>query len=94
MMNEDAIFEDICALSDEADAAGLADVALVLEFALDVFLKETGRDAPETSAGAMRNLERSSRQMQVRQDAAPHIVPRLGWTMSTFPLASLMGKAS
>ena len=45
---EDALFEDMQALSDDAETLGQTDVALVLEFAMDVYLHETmgrnGRD--------------------------------------------------
>lgn len=94
MIDEDAIFEDIRALSDEADEAGLFDVALVLEFALDVFLKETGRDEAPAAPDKVSILERSAMQMKVREQAAAHVLPQLGWSMSTFPLAKTASKAS
>jgi hypothetical protein len=37
---EDALFEDMQTLSDDAETLGLTDVALVLEFAMDVYLHE------------------------------------------------------
>lgn len=40
MDREDALFEDMQALSDDAETLGLTDVALVLEFAMDVYLHE------------------------------------------------------
>jgi len=94
MEDEDARFEDIRALSDEADAMGLADVAIVLEFALDVFLKETGAEAPPSPAGSMEALTRSAHALQIRKETAPQAMPRIGWTMSSFPLANMSRKAS
>jgi hypothetical protein len=48
---EDALFEDMQALSDDAEALGLTDVALVLEFAMDVYLRQTGlQSTPDTTA--------------------------------------------
>lgn len=38
---KDALFDDLQALSDDAEALGLKDVSLVLEFAMDVYLRET-----------------------------------------------------
>ena len=43
MDTDDRLFDYIHALSNEAEARGLRDLAMVLEFALDVYLKETGR---------------------------------------------------
>ena len=42
MEPEDILFEDLQSLSDDAEALGLKDVALVLEFAMDVYLHEKG----------------------------------------------------
>ena len=51
---KDALFEDMQALSDDAEALGLADVALVLEFAMDVYLREAGlQDTADTAAQKM-----------------------------------------
>lgn len=98
MDNEDALFEDIRALCDEAYEMGLEDVALVLEFALDVFLKdflkETGATGVPQATDAVARLERSARALDVRREKAPQLVPRIGWSMSSFPLADMMRRAS
>ncbi|MBU2994003.1 hypothetical protein Q4555_15345 [Octadecabacter sp. 1_MG-2023] len=49
---KDALFEDLQALSDEAEGLGLTDVALVLEFAMDVYLRETAVQAAPSVAKA------------------------------------------
>lgn len=84
MNAQDAIFEDLQTLSDEAEELGLADVALVLEFAMDVFLKETQQtDAPD-----------------IKTDPVPLGGPdaskdtHAGWSISSFPLAQIYQKAS
>jgi len=41
MTEYDELFEEIQEVSDHADELGLTDVALVLEFALDVLLRDT-----------------------------------------------------
>jgi hypothetical protein len=47
MMNlKDALFEDMQALSDDAETLGLTNVALVLEFAMDVYLHESAVREP------------------------------------------------
>jgi len=84
MNAQDAIFEDLQTLSDEAEELGLADVALVLEFAMDVFLKETKQtDAPniETESVPLAALD-------VSKDT------HAGWSLSSFPLAQIYQKAS
>lgn len=91
--DEDALFEDILALSNEAEDMGLSDVALVLEFALDVFLKETGKD-DVTPADAPLVLERSARKFDTRIASETNPLPRIGWSMDTFPLAQMNKKAS
>jgi hypothetical protein len=51
---KDALFEDMQALSDDAEVLGLTNVALVLEFTMDVYLHERAvregleKAAPET----------------------------------------------
>ena len=85
MDTQDALFEDIQAISDDAEALGLKDVALVLEFAMDVFLRDTRtRDAANVSA--VDSLESPGEQVRsgVVQDLEDG--PRLGWSMSMFPL--------
>lgn len=94
MDQEDSLFEDIRALCDEAEDLGFADVALVLEFALDVFLKEYGSDTPPKPADAMQALTRAADTIATRRAAAPQHLPRLGWSMAAFPLAELDRKAS
>jgi hypothetical protein len=48
---KDALFEDMQALSDDAETLGLTNVALVLEFAMDVYLHESAvREALEKAA--------------------------------------------
>lgn len=94
MDNEDALFEDIRALCDDADSLGLEDVALVLEFALDVFLKETEADAPPEPATSFEALTRSAQAIETRKEDAPQRMMRVGWSMSTFPLADMSRQAS
>ena len=94
MDEEDALFEDIRALCDDADALGLEDVALVLEFALDVFLKETAAEAPPAPPTPMQALTRSAQAIEARRQIAPARVPVVGWSMSTFPLSQMARKAS
>lgn len=95
MHQEDALFDDIRSLSDEADDLGLTDVALVLEFALDVYLKEREltRDAVHTLPKPDL-LERSAQRIEQRAKTAPHHLPRLSFSMTTFPLARVMREAS
>jgi hypothetical protein len=78
----DALFEDIQAISDDAEALGLQDVSLVLESALDVFLRDTGMQSPleTTVADGL--------------DTAPPRELCLGWSMSNFPLGNTHRKAS
>ncbi|MEL6957332.1 MAG: hypothetical protein AAGL89_00105 [Pseudomonadota bacterium] len=100
MKTKDTVFEEIRALSDDAEELGLTDVALVLEFALDVYLKETGalRDPSSVDAhsslGAAEELNRSAVRLKIRSEERAAELPRLSYTMSLFPLADVSRKAS
>lgn len=94
MTDEETIFGDIYALCEDADELGLTDVALVLEFALDVFLKETGATKAPPATDAVGILEPSAKKLAVRKVYAPHQMPNVGWSMSRFPLADMKRKAS
>lgn len=98
MNPEDELFKDIQALSDEADTLGLMDVAMVLEFAMDVFLRETG--AIETPEGrAQTNV--TPKVQKTKSNTPKEAVLRLknqdqplGWSMSNVPLAQVRRRAS
>lgn len=95
MTAEDAIFEDIRNLSDEAEALGLEDVAMVLEFALDVYLKERGlgREA-QPVLSKIDTLEHSAERASLLADIASERLPKMSFSMTTFPLARVMRQAS
>lgn len=95
MDSHDALFEDLQAISDDADALGLKDVALVLEFAMDVFLRDThGQETLDATATVKDSLAPCGKQINpdVEQDIEGGM--RLGWSMSNFPLTDLSLKAS
>jgi len=84
MNARDALFEDLQTLSDDAEELGMADVALVLEFAMDVFLMESKQiDAPKAKLAA------EAFEVRGASEGA-----QSGWSISSFPLAQLYQKAS
>ena len=67
---EDALFEDLQALSDDAEGLGLTDVALVLEFAMDVYLRET-QASMAADATNSQNLEHPTPRLKRRNTVGP-----------------------
>lgn len=86
MQTEDTLFENIRELSDTAESMGLEDVALVLEFALDVYLSTA---TPTPDADPLVLTQPAPRKM-----ADLLRVSDQSWSMSSFPMTQLDRKAS
>lgn len=81
MDSHDALFENIQAISDDADALGLTDAVLVLEFAMDVFLRDA---CPQDVVNPTPKHGPEQPHLAVSQDVKDE--PALGWSMSNFPM--------
>ncbi|MFT6073158.1 MAG: hypothetical protein ACJAZ1_000064 [Yoonia sp.] len=88
---ENALFEDLQALSDDAEALGLTDIALVLEFAMDVYLHQTcARTASQTHDAN----EQIAPRPDMGDPSGQKDVQPVAWLSPAFPLAQIFRVAS
>lgn len=89
MTTQDALFEDMQALRDDAHGLGLTDVTLVLDFAMDVFRRETQKQAP-----LQQPIQHTAKRLKSRYTPNADTSGGIGWSMSNFPMAQTYRDAS